>query len=99
MAKLLSLNVRGLINPKKRRAIFKYARDRADLILLQETHSDTSSEEQWKHEWGGNIYFSHGNTDSRGVCLLIKKGFGGKTALFALRSRREENNYIIGGGQ
>ena len=37
--KLLSLNVRGLGNFRKRRAIFAWCRkENADLIYLQETH-------------------------------------------------------------
>jgi len=40
--KFLSLNVRGLSNFHKRRAIFSWCRkQKADLIFLQETHSTT----------------------------------------------------------
>jgi len=52
--KLLSFNVRGLSNFKKRRAIFSWCRkQKADLIFLQETHSSKERETQWKKEWGG----------------------------------------------
>ena len=75
--KLLSLNVRGLRNFKKRRAIFSWCRkQKADLIFLQETHSCKEREAQWKKEWGAReILFSHGHTNARGVAVLIKKGF------------------------
>ena len=74
--KLLSLNVRGLSNFKKRRAIFSWCRkQKADLIFLQETHSCKERETQWKKEWGAEILFSHGHTNARGVAVLIKKGF------------------------
>ena len=74
MVRILSLNVRGLGNEKKRRAIFKYCRDRADLICLQETHSTVKDEVIWTAEWGGKILFEHGESSCKGVCLLVKKG-------------------------
>ena len=71
----ISLNVRGLINFKKRRTIFNWVkRHNADFVLLQETHSSIAEEQTWAQEWGGEIIFSHGSRDSRGVCILFKKG-------------------------
>ena len=59
--KLLSLNVRGLSNFKKRRAIFSWCRkQKADLVFLQETHSCKEREAQWKKEWGAEIFFLMG---------------------------------------
>ena len=57
----------------KRRAIFDYYRMRADIILLQETHSSQDVENRWRHEWGGRILFSHGTTSARGVCILFSR--------------------------
>ena len=46
--KLLSLNVRGLSNFKKRRAVFTWCRkQKASIIFLQETHSTIDKERQW----------------------------------------------------
>ena len=67
------MNVKGLRNAVKRRAIFNYVRQRADIICLQETHSEITDELFWKAEWGGSIAFSHGERNARGVCILIKK--------------------------
>lgn len=25
----------------------------------------------WKNEWGGNIFFSHGSSHQKGVCILV----------------------------
>ena len=70
---LLSLNVRGLSNRKKRRVIFTWCRKkRSDMILLQETHSSRDKEQFWKNEWGGNIVFSHGKSNARGVAILFR---------------------------
>ena len=73
--KLVSLNVRGLSNFRKRRAIFTWCRkQKADLIFLQETHSTKAGEYKWKKEWGSEIIFSHGSSNARGVAVLIKRG-------------------------
>jgi len=72
---LLSLNVRGLGNFLKRRAIFTWCRkQKADLIFLQETHATKNCESQWKKEWGSSIVFSHEGTNARGVAVLIRSG-------------------------
>ena len=70
---MISLNVRGLGERVKRRAIFDYYRQRADIICLLETHSTADDETRWKMEWSGRILFSHGESNSRGVCILFKK--------------------------
>ena len=40
----------------KRRSIFTYLK--------------VSDEAVWRNEWGGEIYFSHGTSHSKGVCIL-----------------------------
>lgn len=68
--KIISLNVRGIRNPKS--SIFTYLRDQKLLFyFLKETYSETGDELFWKNEWGGEIYFSHGTRHSRGVCILF----------------------------
>ena len=58
--KIVSLNVRGASNLEKRRSIFTWCRRKnADVILLQETHSNKATENQWQHEWGGKMLFFH----------------------------------------
>ena len=52
--KLVSLNVKGISNFHKRKTIYTWCqRKNADFSLLQETHSKTEIETQWKHELGG----------------------------------------------
>ena len=58
---------------KKRRALFKYFQERADIICLQETHSAEDIEKIWTTEWGGKIYFEHADSTSKGVCILVNK--------------------------
>jgi len=53
MIKVISLNVRGLSNFKKRRVISNWCRKmNSDINLLQEIHSKLEIEKQWEHEWG-----------------------------------------------
>ena len=71
---LNSFNCRGLGDGRKRRAVFQWLKKFfPGIILLQETHSTELCEKNWKQEWGGNIYFSHGTSCARGVAILIPK--------------------------
>jgi len=71
---LISLNVRGLRDTVKRRSIFTYLKDQeANFFFLQETFSKESDEALWRNEWGGEIYFSHETSHSKGVCILIDR--------------------------
>ncbi len=46
-------------------------------MLLQETHSCLLHEQKWKTEWGADIFFSHGESNARGVAILcpVKKTY------------------------
>ena len=69
---VLSLNVRGIRDQIKRRSIFSYLKNqKANIYFLQETHSERADEKMWTNEWGGELFFSHGTTHSKGVCILI----------------------------
>ena len=70
--KLLSLNVRGLSNFKKRPALFAWCRkQKANIIFLQETHSTAKKEKQWKAEWGTPLELAHESSNARGVAILL----------------------------
>ena len=84
LIKILSLNVKGLRNPVKRRALFLYLKNqRADLYCLQETHSKKEDEIPWPSEWGGKILFSHDTEHSKGTCIMQRPN-----SLFFLKSLR-----------
>lgn len=73
--KLVSLNTNGIQSKAKRRAIFKNCREaKFEFCLLQETHSTQDMEMIWRSEWGGQILFAHGESNSRGVAILVRKG-------------------------
>lgn len=74
----VSINVRGLKNIVKRKAIFLFCKEQqANCFFLQETHSGTEDEKFWKQQWGDDILFSHGTSHSAGVMVLLNK-FPGK---------------------
>lgn len=44
---------------------------KANFILLQETHSDSSNEAHWLSEWKGKAILSHGSNVSAGLAVLF----------------------------
>lgn len=74
--KLMSYNVNGLGEEKKRRKIFNYLHEhKIDVTLIQEAHSCPKTNNIWANEWGGRAYFANGTTAARGVAILFRKGF------------------------
>jgi len=69
--KFISFNVNGLGIEVKRKAIFNNLKKINGITLLQETHSEKKIENDWKTDWNSKMYFSHGSTNSRGVCTII----------------------------
>ena len=71
----LTVNVRGCNSEIKRKKQFAWIRDSgADIIFLQETHTQKNCENMWRMQWGHTIAFSHGLNNARGVAILFKKG-------------------------
>jgi len=71
-ASFCSLNARGLNQSRKRQQLFRWLHNyKFDVIFLQETYSTQNVEAIWKSEWGGNIIYSHGTNNSKGVAILF----------------------------
>ena len=72
---IISLNVWGLHSQDKQLKPFNWlmVNHKADVVLLQDTHSTPNDETQWSDEWQGDIY-SHGQQNARGVCILTRVG-------------------------
>ena len=86
--KLISLNVRGLRNGNKRRAIFSYLKmQKVTIFCLQETYSSSEDEKVWSAEWGGKILFSHGSSHSRSICILLNPS----SVTFHLQSVKQDS--------
>ena len=74
--RLGSLNIRGINKHSKRISIFNWIRKKNfDIMFLQETYSTGKDENLWQSEWGGKTFWSHGSKHSRGVSVLIRRGF------------------------
>ena len=72
-SKLLSLNVRGIRSPTKRKALFTWLNERKyDIIFLQETYSTVDVEDIWKTQWQVKLHFAHGSNHSCGVMILVR---------------------------
>ena len=71
----LSYNARGLANEQKRKKVFNYIKKQTSskaIIFLQETHSSKKVVNVWKSQWHGDIIFSHGSSNSTGVCIAFR---------------------------
>ena len=67
----------GLANHVKRRQIFHYLKEhKIDIACLQETHTTKNCHKRWRAEWGGEIIFSDGTNNAKGVAILINKNSG-----------------------
>ena len=77
---IISLNVRGLRNNKKRANIFHWLKTRKyDIFFLQETHCHLRKEAiKWGKEWSlslKNSYWSRGTNRRKGVTVLFGKNY------------------------
>ena len=69
---LLSNNIKGLQSSKKRLKLFQYFKNKISpkgILFLQETHSSKVTEKIWTDEFNGDLFFSHGETNSCGVLV------------------------------
>lgn len=72
--KLVIWNVRGVRDPIKRSAVFaQLKKQRADVVVLVETHAEGSVQKTLKRPWMGWAYHSVHTTHSRGVSILVTK--------------------------
>ena len=105
MFKMMSLNVRGLSNFKKRKLIFSWCRKtKSDIIFLQEMRSKFEVQKQWEREWGETMFFSHGSKNARGVAILFRSGFDtnidavkrdGQGRLLVIKGKLEDSAFAI----
>ena len=66
-----TVNVRGLGNNTKCRAMLDKLSEKCGIYFLQETHADEFSETKWKSYWSGDLFFAHGKSNAKGVAILI----------------------------
>ena len=68
----VSNNVKGLQSRDKRIKLFEYFKNCISshgFVFLQETHYSLNVEKKWADEFKGQLFFSHGKTNSCGVAI------------------------------
>ena len=68
----ISNNGKGIQAVSKQIKIFEYLKNYVTsngFIFLQETHSSITVEKVWSDEFEGQLFFSHGKTNSCGVAI------------------------------
>ena len=65
--------MRGLRDLNIRREVFYHFRSKADILCLQETHSNSKDNQLWQNEFRGQIYWSNGESNARGTATCIPK--------------------------
>ena len=91
--KIISVNVRGLRDTLKRRAVFRHLHSTYSdyFVAMQDTHSQVGDEPIWQAEWGSRIMMSHGTTCRQGgVAFLIPRRFDG-----IVREMNVSNNRLV----
>ena len=87
-------NVKGLQTSKKRLKLFKYFKNKIfpnAILFLKETHSTKENKIKWKSKFDGNLYFSHGKSNSCGVLI----GLSGNETLTTKKHLCDDNGRIL----
>lgn len=72
--KVLSLNVNGLNDARKRRLAFKFFKKCSNsIILLQETHCKRGLARLWRSQWPGSMLLTEGSGNQGGVAILFSR--------------------------
>ena len=90
----LSNNANGLLSRKKRIKMFKYFKDKIGnngIVFLQETHSSEDTYNEWRDDFKGRIFFSHGTQSSCGVMI----GFPGSITFLPKSICKDKNGRIL----
>ena len=73
--RIACINVRGLHNETKRKAILRQIKQHCDCVLIQETHADMNLANTISKEFPGQWAFSNHTRNSAGVAIGVF-GFG-----------------------
>lgn len=65
---------RGLGDFTKRKQLFTLIKlKKLDFVLIQESHLTDRDSNIWRSQWGGEMLYANGVSDSRGVLILINR--------------------------
>ena len=68
-------NVTGIGDDRKRRKILNFLKKQTSnkaVIFMQGIHSTKATEKRFEYQWGGKMLFSHGTSNSTGVCSCFR---------------------------
>jgi len=68
-----------------------FKRNKYDIVFLQETHWTKNLQTTIQHNWDGDIYFSNGTENARGVAILIHASLD----YILQRSKRDSHGRIL----
>ena len=72
---VVSYDVNGIGDDRKRRKKFNFLKKQTSnkaVIFMQEIHSTKATEKRFEYQWGGKMLFSHGTSNSTGVCICFR---------------------------
>ena len=72
---VVSYKVNGIGDDRKRRKIFSFLKKQTSnkgVIFMQEIHSTKATEKRFEYQWRGKMLFSHGTSNSTGVCICFR---------------------------
>ena len=85
---ICSLNANGIRNRKKRQSLFRTLKSKKyDIVCLQETFITNEVKDVWEKEWGGDLIFFPGTSNSLGQVILFKHQFPFKVNIELLSER------------
>ena len=90
----LSNNVNGLNSSKKRIKMFEYFREKIannGILFLQETHSSHDTVINWHDDFKGELFFSHGTTNSCSIMI----GYLGSNKIKVDRIKNDNQGRIL----
>ena len=90
----LSNNVNGLNSSKKQIKMFEYFRDKIvnnGILFLQEIHSSHDTVINWRDDFKGELFFSHGTTNLCGVVI----GYLGSNKIKVNRIKNDNQGRIL----
>ena len=82
--------MKGFQSTNKRLKLIKYFKDKIvsnGFLFVQETHSTVNDEIKWKDDFKGEVFYSHGKSNSCGVLIC----FIGSKRLF-IRNKLSDND-------
>ena len=92
--KFITNNANGLKSTNKRIKMFEYYREKLSnngILFLQETHSRNDTYDKWRDEFRGELFFSHGTTNSCGVMI----GYLGSKMFTVNKMSHDSNGRIL----